>query len=186
MYLYNTRNTRYITAYSCRTDAFKGSFFPWTRNEWNKLNFNIRTSSFNIFRANLIKIIRPIPNSVFGIFNPLGLKLITRLRLGLSHLNEHRFKHNFNDCINPLCTCSLDIESTVHYFLHCNYYNSARISLLNDLNSVDKTLLSLSDLSLVNILLYGGPQFDDSQNAYILNSSIKYILISERFSGRLF
>ena len=175
-----------ITTYSCRTDAFKYSFFPWTINELNKLNFNIWTSSFNIFRANLIKIIRPIPNSVFGIFNPLGLKLITRLRLGLSHLNEHRFNHNFNDCINPLCTCSLDIESTVHYFLHCNYYNSARISLLNDLNSVDRTLLNLSDLSLVNVLLYGGPQFDDSQNAFILNSSIKYILISERFSGRLF
>ena len=85
-----------------------------------------------------------------------------------------------------LCTCSLDIESTVDYFVHCNYYNSARISLLNDLNYVDRTLLSLSDLSLVNILLYGGPQFDDSQNAYILNSSIKYILIPERFSGHLF
>ena len=74
----------------------------------------------------------------------------------------------------------------VHYLLHCNYYNSARISLLNDLNSVDKTLLSLSVLSLVNILLYGGPQFNKSQNEYILNSSIEYILISERFSGRLF
>ena len=185
-YLYNTRNTRNITTYSCTSDAFKYSFFPWTIDEWNKLNFNIRTSSFNIFRANLIKIIRPIPNSVFGIFNPLGLKLITRLRLGLSHLNEHRFNHNFNNCINPLCTCSLDIESTVHFFLHCNYYNSARISLLNDLNSVDRTLLNLSDLSLANLLLCGGPQFDDSQNAFILNSSIKYILISERFNDRLF
>ena len=127
-----------------------------------------------------------MPNSVFGIFNPLGLKFITRLWLGLSHLNEHRFKHNFNDCVNPLCKCSLDIESRVQYFLDYNYYNSARVSLLNNLNSVDKTLLSLSDLSLVNVLLYGGPQFDDSQNAYILDSSIKYILISERFSGRLF
>ena len=143
-------------------------------------------SSFNIFRANLIKIIRPIHNSAFDIFNPLGLKLITRLQLGLSHLNEHSFQRNFNDCTNPLCTCSLDSESTGHYFLHCNYYNSARISLLNDLNSVDRTLLDLSGLSLVNVLLYGGPQFDDSQNAYILNSSIKYILISERFSGHLF
>ena len=184
--LHNTWNTRNITTYSCRTDAFKYSFFPWMINEWSKLNFNIQTCSFSIFRANLIKIIWPIPNSVFGIFNPLGLKLITRLRLGLSHLNEHRFNHNFNDCTNPLCTCSLDIESTVHYFLHCNYYNSARISLLNDLNSVDRTLLNLSDLSLVNVPLYGGPQFDDSQNAFILNSSIKYISISERFSGRLF
>ena len=185
-HLYNTWNTRNITTYPCRTDAFKYYFFPWTINEWNKFNFNIGTSSSNIFGANLIKIIRPIPNSVFGIFNPLGLKLITRLQFGLSHLNEHRFNHNFNDCINPLCTCSLDIESTIHYFLHCNYYNSARISLLNNLNSDNRALLSLSGLSLVNVLLYGGPQFDDSQNAYILNSSIKYLLISERFSRHLF
>ena len=95
-HLYNTRNTRNITTLSCRTDAFKYSFFPWTINESKKLHFNIRTSSFNIFRANLIKIIRPIPNSVFGIFNPLGLKLIARLWLVLSHLNERRFNHNFN------------------------------------------------------------------------------------------
>ena len=102
--------------------------------------------------------------------------MITRLRHGLSHLNGHRFNHNFNNFINPLCTCSLDIESTVHFFLHCNYYNSARISFLNDLNSVDKTLLNLSDLSLVSVLLYGGPQFHDSQNALTLNSSIITII----------
>ena len=183
--LYNTRNARNITAYYCRTDAFKYSFFQRTINESSKLNFNIQASSFNIFRVNLIKIIRPIPNSVFGIFNQLELKLITGLRFKLSHLNEHRFKHDFSDCINLLCTSGMGIESTVHYFLHWNYYNSARISLLNDLNSVARTLLSLSDLSLVNILLYGDPQFDDPQNAYILNTSIKYILISGGFSGRL-
>ena len=136
---------------------------------------NIRTSSLNIFRANLISVIlRPRPNSIFGIFNPLGRKLITRLWLGLSHLNEHRFIHSFNNCINPLCTCSLDIESTVPYFIHYSYCNRARLSL------------NLSDLPLVNVLLYGGLQFDDSQNAFILNSSIKYALISEGFSGRLF
>ena len=157
-------------------------FFPWTTNEWNKLNFNIRISSFNIFRANLIKIIQLILNSVFGIFYPLGLKLITALQIGLTCMNEHRFNHNFNDCINPLCICSLCIKSTVHYFLYWNYYNSARISLLRDLNSVDRTLVNLSDPSLVNDLLYGSPQFDDSQNPFISNSSIKYILISERFS----
>ena len=80
----------------------------------------------------------------------------------------------------------MDVESTVHFFLQCSYYNSARISLLNDLNSVDRNLLNLLGLSLVNILLHGGPQFEDSQNAFILKSSIKYILNSERFSGRLF
>ena len=155
--LYNTRNKANITTYSCRTVVFKYSFFSWTINEWNKLNLNIRTSSFNIFRVNLIKIIRPIPNSILSIFNPLGHRFITRLRLGLSHLNGHRFNHNFNNFTNPLCTCNLDTKSTVHFFLHCSYYYSARISILNDLNSVDRILLNLSDLSLVNVHLYGGP-----------------------------
>ena len=51
---------------------------------------------------------------------------------------------------------------------------------------MDRTVLNLSDLPLVNVLLYGGPQFNYSQNAFILNSSIKYILIPQRFRGRLF
>ena len=37
---------------------------------------------------------------------------MTPLRLGLSHLREHKFNHNFQNCINPLCGCGLDIEST--------------------------------------------------------------------------
>ena len=71
----NTWNTRNITTYSCWTDTFKYSFFPWTINKQNKLNFNIVTSSFNIFRVNLIKIIQPRPNSVFRIFNSLDFNL---------------------------------------------------------------------------------------------------------------
>ena len=133
---------------------------------------NVETSSFNIIRANLIKIIRPIPNLVLSIFNPLGL------HLALSHQNVHRFSHNFSDCINPLCTCSLNSESTVPYFLHCNFYNSARIALLNDLNSVNRTLFNLSNLSLVNVLPYDGAQCDGFQNIFILNKSIKYKYIN--------
>ena len=45
-------------------------------------------------------------------------------------------------------------ESTDYYFHYCNCYNGARISL-NDLNSVDRTLLNLSDLSLVNDFMNG-------------------------------
>ena len=89
-HLYNTQNKKNITTYSCRTDAFRNSFFLWTINKWNKLNFNIQTS-------NLIKIIRPIPNSTFDIFNPPGLNLIIRPWFGLSHLNEHRFNHSFSN-----------------------------------------------------------------------------------------
>ena len=55
-----------------------------------------------------------IESNVYNIFDPIGLKLLTRLSLGCSHLYEHKFKHNFQDCLNPPCSCSLEIEDTVH------------------------------------------------------------------------
>ena len=51
------------------------------------------------------------------------------------------------------------MESTAHFFLHFNFYNSPKIS----------SSRLHQDLSLVNLLFDGGPQFDDSQNALILN-----------------
>ena len=50
-------------------------------------------------------------NPIFGIHNPVGLRLLTRL-LGLSHLREHKFNHRFIDCENPYCPCdSMSVES---------------------------------------------------------------------------
>ena len=40
---------------------------------------------------------RPQLNPIYNIFNPIGPKYPTRLRLELSHLNERKFKHNFQD-----------------------------------------------------------------------------------------
>ena len=95
---YNTRNQDKIEIYYCRTDLFKYSFFPYTIVEWNKLDVTVRNAkSFLIFKNLLLKIGRPIQNSIFKIHDPLGIKLLTRLRLGLSHLNEHHFRHNFQD-----------------------------------------------------------------------------------------
>ena len=38
---------------------------------------------------------RPEPNRISSTQNFEGLKLLTRRRLGLSHLAEHKFRHNF-------------------------------------------------------------------------------------------
>ena len=56
--------------------------------------------------------------SSFDIYNPYGIKLLTTLRLGLSHFNEHKFKHGFNDTINRICVCGGNIELINHFFLH--------------------------------------------------------------------
>ena len=126
------------------------------------------------------------PSPLYNIHNPSGIKLLTRLRLGLSHLNEHKFNHNFDDCVNPFCTCSLEPESTLHFFLHCHHYNTIRSILFKDLNSVDKNLFKLSDNELTLIVLYGGTQYSLMNNHILLNSSIKDIENSKHFSGPLF
>ena len=85
---------------------------------------------------------RPLPNSIFDIYNPYGIKLLIKLQLGLSHLNEHTFMHGFNDSINPICICGGDIESINHLFLHCPEYCEARQTLLDNIQSIDKMFLS--------------------------------------------
>ena len=130
---YNTQNSENDVTYHCRTDNFKYSFFPWTILEWNKLDLTLCKSSYIIFRNSLLKMIYSSPNPMYDIHNPLGLCILIRLRLGLSHLNKHKFNHNFKNCFNALCTCSLEIESTSDFFLHCNHYNNIHSTLLNEL-----------------------------------------------------
>ena len=124
-------------------------------------------------------------NPVYNIQNYIGLKLLTRLKLGLSHLNVPRFNHNFQNCNNPLCTCSFEVESTVHFFLHCHHYHNIRAKRLNSLEVINANLLELSEEQLAKVLLYGFSQLDQNQNKNILNSSIKYIGKSKSFESFL-
>ena len=154
---YNTRNLENVETYYSRTDLYKYSFFPYTIVEWNKLDINLRnTKSFLIFRISLLKVGKPMQNPIYDMHDPVGIKFLTRLRLGLSHLNEHKFKHNFHDCLNPLCSCSLEVESTTHFFLHCKYYNDIRKTFLDTVKEiVNKDLTNYSDEYLVNLFLFG-------------------------------
>ena len=170
---YITRNVKDTATYQCRTDACNFSFFPWTITEWNKIAIKIRNSSYLVFRNYLLSKIRPKPSHFYNIHNPSGIKLLTRLRLGLSHLNKRKFNHNFDYCVNPFRTCCLEPESTSHFFLHCHHYNTIRSILFKDLNSVDKNLLKLSDNELTLILLYGSTEYSLMNNSILLNFSIK-------------
>ena len=101
MKFYFTRSSQIdnISNLKTRSNFFRTSFFPSTITEWNKLDRDIRNSdSLNVFKLPLLKFVRPVANSVFEINNPYDLKLLTRLRLGLSHLRYRKFRHNFQDC----------------------------------------------------------------------------------------
>ena len=95
------------------------------------------------------------PVSVFEWHNPQGIKFLTRLCLGLSHLLEHKFNHSFQDLLNQLCNCSAEVESTSHFLLHCPIYNNDGSYLLSTIKNIDCKLLEITDSSLSQALLYG-------------------------------
>ena len=106
-YLFNTipnsNNRQHQTRNSDNIPFFfaKNSFFPSAITEWNKLDCYIRNAdSFKVFKKRLLSFIRPVPNSIYNIHNPLGGKYLTRLRIRFSHLKEHKFKHNFQGSID--------------------------------------------------------------------------------------
>ena len=74
-------------------------------------------------------------NSIFPIHNPVGVKLLTRLRLQLSRLNDHKFRHGFEDAISPMCSCNREIESNEHFLLRYHFYSSQRLELFDKLNN---------------------------------------------------
>ena len=86
---YNTRNSDHIKTYYCRTDIFRYLLFPYTIVAWKRLDHTLCNSkSYDVFKNSLLKIGRPMPKPAFNIHNSLVLKLLIRLRLGLSHLNK--------------------------------------------------------------------------------------------------
>ena len=92
------------------------------------------------FREIILSFIRPKENSVFAIHNTKGLKLLTRLRLNFSHLNEHKFRHGFRDIVDPMCKWGLETETTLHFLLCCRLYSAIRTELLDDISTVDSSL----------------------------------------------
>ena len=139
--IYATRSFQSNKMLIFRTSFFKDSFFPAVISEWNSSDINICNSScINVFKKEVLKFIRPEPNSTCNINDTKGLKLLTRLRLGLIHLGDQKFRHNFQGCVSPMCYCGQDIEATTHFFLHCPNHHCARKTLFHKINKVRGTI----------------------------------------------
>ena len=79
-----------LRPFSSRTISLKNTIFPYCVNEWNNLKADKRNNkSLNIFKKLIIS--EKGENPLFSVYDPLGVKLLTRLTLEFSHLNEHKF-----------------------------------------------------------------------------------------------
>ena len=178
----STRQPNTLTSFYCRTEYFQNYFLPYVIKEWNKLYPDKRScQSYESFPKALLNFISE--NKILNIHDHVT-KLLTSLRLGLSHLREQKFGHNFEDTLNSLCSCSIEAETTLHFFLRCQFFNDIQEILMNDLN-IDRSFPSLSQDKLISILLYGSDAFDNKKNHKILICTIQFIKDSHRFDDFL-
>ena len=142
-----------------------------------------KSESLNIFKNSILKFIQPSQNRVYNCYNPKGVKLLTRLRVGQSYLCEHKFKHSFQDTLNPICDCSEDIETASHYLLHYPDYSHEKKNLLNTVSCI---VPNIFNDQLTEILLYGKEDSDNINNTSIMDATINYLIETKRFNAELF
>ena len=159
-----------MKALSGRTKAFNSSLCPYSIKEWCSLREEIRNIvSVNKFRKIILCFIRNKENSVFAVHDTKVLKLLTRLRLNFSRLNEHKSRHGFWDTVDPMW------KKKQHFTFFC----VAGCILLID------EKIYYPDEKLRSILLQGSEFFSVKTSQSILKSTIKFLKSSERFDDSL-
>ena len=81
--------------------------------------------------------------STFSIYDLLGVKFLTHLRLQFSHLNEDQFRYGLGDTKNAMYACVSEIETTEHFLLRCYLYSPQRLELFKNLEKADLYFLNL-------------------------------------------
>ena len=114
-----------------------------------------------------------------------GVKLLSRLRLDFSHLNEHKVRHGFKDGTNCMCDCGSALETTLHFLLQCQQYSTIRLELLNSIHNVDPKIKKLSNEKRLHLLLHGSKLCSFEKNREIIKLTIKFLKLSKRFERSL-
>ena len=138
-----------IPLYKIKNNFFLNTFSPSALLEWNKLDSDIPNSpSHSIFKKKILNFKRPRCNDVFNVSHLKGLTFLTCLRVGLSHLREHKFKHSFLDTLNTHCICGFDIETLKHFLLHCPRFTNEIQKPLLKIESIIPNILTKTDTSI--------------------------------------
>ena len=183
-HLFGDRQTNVINTIFCRTDRFQNSFYPNSIVLWNELGPELRgLDSLSLFKSSILKLYRPKVKSVFDILDPTGLKWIFQLRVGLSPLKSHKKSHKFLDTPDDICSCTIDAETTEHYFLYCPHFNEQRRLLFQTINPLllANNTRFLEDKDLIHLLLYGYEDINLESNKIIIKLNINFIRVSSRF-----
>ena len=91
--IYNTRHAANVPTMKSKHTFFKNSYIPSTIIKWDQLDQDVRNAeSYVLFRKHLLSFNRPEANSTFNVLNAKRIELLTRLRVGFTHLNKLKFQ----------------------------------------------------------------------------------------------
>ena len=126
-----------------------------------------------------------LENSLYHVHDPIGVKLLSRLRLQFTHLNEYKFIHGFNDTVNPMCPCGTDVETTEYFLLRCHYFSTQRSELLDHLYRLDLSFSELNTKEEVLYLLYDSRNKSSNLIKKVTKLVIRFFKSTGRFNEPL-
>ena len=89
--LYNHNNNNTFHDIRCRSSRYTSSFFPDATSSWNNVITHFdNIPSINILKNHIVSLIRPMKKNIFGIHDPVGLRYLLQLRVGLTPLPTFR------------------------------------------------------------------------------------------------
>ena len=84
-----------------------------------------------------------------------------------------------------MCDCGTDTETTEHFFLRCQFFETEREKLLNNVYDKHFSSQNLNEESMMDILLYGCDWFNERDKKETLLHKIDYIKSTKRFERPL-
>ena len=98
---YATKDIDVILLIKIKHNFFKNTFAPSGIIEWNKLarSYHLECWKLFIFKSNILNFIRRTQRRLFNCYNHKSITLMTQLCQELSHLRDHKFNYNFQNCM---------------------------------------------------------------------------------------
>ena len=151
-------------------------------NNWNNLPKHVKCKDVVDFKLYIKTELKPPRYKHFARGNKYSNSLLTKIRVGRSELNLHRFTIGLVD--SPQCDCLFREESSSHYFLDCFLYSNERQTMFGLFEHYIPKFTNFNKTRKLDIILNGYEiQNEDflSLNTTLTIAVQNFILHTKRF-----
>ena len=106
------------------------------------------------FRNVLFPFIRSLESKIFNTSHQINIKALIGLGLGFSRLLEAKFRHNFKNTLNPMCSDIFELETTINFFLCLQFFLMWTMKFLIDSHRFDNLPFSIRCISIGIISIF--------------------------------